>query len=217
MTKTKTFVPLLVELEEALARSTASQVQAAMLLLIYCNKKRNGGCIPRALVEDRMELGTLILAGLYGALEHDCELFHWDGDTLVVDCYSVAHEEKAAKNAERMAELSEARWKRRKTNHKARAKCDTYSDTHSDTHCDTHSATECRQDKTRRQSSCLNRQEKTDKTTDTDTSLSLSGRPDSAGQVVVNQPDKEDGQETAPMTDEELRAGYAEILKELER
>lgn len=216
MNKNKNFVPLLVELKETLGRVSSKKVKAAMLLLIYCNEKRNGGRIPRALVEDRMELGTIILAGLHGELVDDCELFHWEGDTLVVDCYSVAHEEKAARNAERMAELSEARWKRRKTNRKASAKRGTEYGTHSDTHSDAEYGTECRQDKTRRQSSFSSKKKKTDSTNDTDTSLSLSGRPDSDGQAVVNQVEKEPEQET-PMTDAELRAGYAEILKELER
>lgn len=216
MTKTKTFVPLLVEMEGALARSTAAQVQAAMLLLIYCNKKRNGGRIPRALVEDRMELATIILAGLKGELEDDCELFHWEGDTLVVDCYSVAHEEKQNGDSEHGKMMANARWKGHKTNKKE--KRDAVSNAVSIAASNTASNADSNADRQtdRRQSSFSSKKKKTDSTNDTDTSLSLSGRPDSDGQAVVNQGEKETEQET-PMTDEEVRAGYAEILKELER
>lgn len=212
MSKNKNFVALLVELEEALARSTAQQVQAAMLLLVYCNKKRNGGRIPRALVDDRMELATIILAGLKDKLADDCELFHWEDDTLVVDCYSVAYEEKQNGDSEHGRMMANARWKGHKTNKKG--KRDTVSNACSIASSNASSNADRQTD--RRQSSFSSKKKKTDRE-DTDTSLSLSGSSDSDGQVSLNS-EKETKQETAAADEEPRLSGpeAAAYLRALE-
>ena len=112
MSRGKTFVPLLDELEGALARATSKHVQAAVLLLFYCNRQRNGGRIPRALVDDGMELGILILAGLRGVLEEPSGLWHWEDDTLVLDVYSVEHERSAEAGLEQRRAAIASRWKK---------------------------------------------------------------------------------------------------------
>lgn len=158
MSKNKNFVALLVSVKDSFTRANPAQVQAAVLLLFYCNEQRNGGRISRAMVEDRVAMGALIAADVRGEIETDCELFHWEGATLVLDCYSLAHEEKASSTSERMKELADTRWKGRNSNKKGKRKCGTQCDTQCGSHSDTQCDTQCRQTD-RRQSSFLQKEE----------------------------------------------------------
>ena len=220
MSKNEAFVPLLVSVKDAFTRANHAQVQAAVLLLFYCNEQRNGGRIERAMVDDRVAMGALIAANVRSEIDTDCELWHWEGETLVLDCYSVAHEVKASSTSERMKVLAGTRWKGHKTNKKEKSKCGTHSGTQCDTDSDTQCGTQCRQTD-RRQSSFSSKKKKTDRE-DTDTSLSLSGSSDSDGQVSLNS-EKETKQETAaeeeprlvgPEAAAALRAVVAEAMKE---
>ena len=201
MSKNEAFVPLLVSVKDAFTRATPAQVQAAALLLFYCNEQRNGGRISRAMVDDRVAMGALIAADVRSELDKKCELWHWEENSLVLDCYSVAHEEKASSTSERMKVLAGTRWKGHKTNKKGKRGCGTHSGTQCDTDSEAQCGTQCRQTDRRQSSSFSSKKKKTDRE-DTDTSLSLSGSSDSDGQVSLNS-EKETKQETA--ADEEPR------------
>ncbi len=112
MSKPMTFVPLLEEHEGAIARSESRFVQAAMLLLIYCNRKRNGGRISREVVQDRFELAPLALADLMDTLDGDSALWHWEEDTLVLDVYSAEHERLADERRDKRKTAAAARWEK---------------------------------------------------------------------------------------------------------
>lgn len=207
MSKPLTFVPLLEEHEGAIARSESRYVHAAMLLLIYCNRKRNGGRISREVVHDRFELAPLALADLMDTLEGDSALWHWEEDTLVLDVYSAEHERLADERREVRKAAAEARWKTgKKDTPKKGRKC------------------KCNANATQKQSKCnasaMQTRQIESLSKDREI-LSLNHAPDcesdsSVSAIETEPPCPPGGVSVEVLSAEEVHAGFEAIRKELE-
>lgn len=208
MSKPLTFVPLLEEHEGAIARSESRYVHAAMLLLIYCNRKRNGGRISREVVQDRFELAPLALADLMDTLEGDSALWHWEEDTLVLDVYSAEHERLADERREVRKAAAEARWKTgKKDTPKKGRKCK----------CNANAM----QKQSKRNASAMQTRQIESLSKDREI-LSLNhARPDcesdsSVSAIETEPPCPPGGVSVEVLSAEEVHAGFEAIMKELE-
>lgn len=106
--KNTAFVPLLLAHHGAVARAGGDQLKAALLLLYYCNEMRNGGRIPRALLDDVFEVSKLHAVGLRAVLDTDCELFRWEENVLVLTVYPTEFEARAERTRARRASAGRA-------------------------------------------------------------------------------------------------------------
>ena len=94
------------------------QVIAALLLAFYCREKMNHG-----VVEDASELlSNNIKRGLLGLSKEQSEMilkensrfWHWNGNSLIVDMYSVHYEDKMRKKSAQAKEAVRIREEKRK-------------------------------------------------------------------------------------------------------
>lgn len=101
------------------------QAVAALLLAFYCREKMN-----HSVVEDASELlSNNIKRGLLGLGKEQSEMilrgnspfWHWDGNSLIVDMYSVHYEDKMRKKSAQAKEAVRIREEKRKNRGKRTA------------------------------------------------------------------------------------------------
>lgn len=103
------YVGILLSKRDALCDAGPEAAGVATLLILYCFREMNGGVMQGARGWNSRK--WVFTCGLDAAPEGDCaELWHWEGDDLIVDLYSEELERQAVGASEAGKKAAEARW-----------------------------------------------------------------------------------------------------------
>lgn len=109
MNKPLEYIVIPVAAREKLADYEPEDIGRAVMLALYCGRVLNGGRIEGARGwSERQSMAKLGLE--YVPLNNNLGLWHWDGDDLIVELYSVEYEQKALAKRDSAKRAIATRW-----------------------------------------------------------------------------------------------------------